>query len=142
MKYRSGLRADYFEISALNMIVESGAYLRSDGRVTNATAVDQEGQGAAHASQGGGEGGGPGIYGSLLNPEADGSAAIGGSRGGGSVSITVGRKFTLDGEISVNADNQMNYGLGAGSGGSILVRTGLHSILYVHILSEDILPTL
>ena len=35
MKFKSGFVADYFEITALNMVIEYSAYLNSNGRINN-----------------------------------------------------------------------------------------------------------
>lgn len=136
IKYNASIISFSLEFSVSTLHVEIGSRIDCSGdnvitkNKTMATELETGG-GAGHGSDGGnGTLGGGSYHGSLYIPtelgKAGGSNVLGekGGHGGGSLLITVGSRFIVDGTITVSGGSaRSGSNAGGGSAGSVLVRT-------------------
>ena len=129
MKFESGIRAEFHEVLATDLVMEPLTYLDCSATADTIVSSNQA-SGGGHASSGGTGSGGDGseARGSLFEPEdlgAQGGAHGGqaGGMGGNKIKITIGNVFYMDGTL--NADGGAGSNLaGGGSGGSIWINAG------------------
>ncbi|KAK3755992.1 hypothetical protein QZH41_003345 [Actinostola sp. cb2023] len=138
IKFNCRFTGEYFEFDATDFYLEPDALLSCKGRGftdnTNGSGIASStgGSGAGHGTPGGDSASNPGgkVYGSIYEPNlpgARGGAVLStlGSRGGGRIRINVGYALVLDGNLNADAENALaNTGTGAGSGGSVWIKTG------------------
>lgn len=133
VKYRSSIKADYFNISSSSINIELEALLSSasgdrtlsttiDTTTGDASEVSGRKGGAGHGGVGGGAADVAGdSYGSLYRPTESGSRARStAGKGGGKIYIKVGTMIYNDGLMTVSGSSGTD---GGGSGGSIWIVT-------------------